>query len=371
MLASVERAANTLWCLLQRWPWLGWVLWAAIGFELFGLASSLEGLVSPAHSVIAWIELNWGIGSTASLVLLCLGIRLCSVHLQLNHMRVDRSTGTVSRPPMFSPDRPAMGRATLLGFTAALLDAVLLYLCVGAVVAPPLAERVCSRIMQSGPLTVAVGVILLGLQTALILCVLWGINASLSDAIKQKIPASRPLLQTRAPRNRLLLASAFGLLVYIPIAQAFLLSSSGNASAIWVLSVFLTVQLVTLTATEMISLGLDWWNGQWIQNLGKRLISEPDPKRRLHTVEHMVRFGELAGPVWPELPVALSDTAALGALSARLLHLGVQLAVHVTLGQWAEALGVGETITEWFPDSKLAMIVQERSPYFMERAALP
>lgn len=365
----IEHIADGAWRILSWQPIIGACLWALIGFMLIGLASTLDGLAAPTHELLEWLCVSWRVTPTISLAILFLVIRILSVHLQLNHMRVNRQTGVVLSPPMFSADRPAMGRAVLLGLTVALLDAVILRLTACAPVVPSGVAAVVTKVASWHAAKVVVCAVLLGVQTGLIWVVLWIVDRRLAEIIKERVPASRPLLRTRDVRTRLRLACVFGGLIYLPIALGLLLSSTSDSSSLWVLLVFLAVQLTATAVTEIMSLGIDWRNGQWIQNLGHRLAQEKEPARRLPVVEHMVRFGEFAGPVWPELPAALEDTASLGALSARQLHLGVQLAVHITEGQWAEAAGVGEIIVQWFPGSRLAAIVREKEDYMREKSA--
>lgn len=368
-ITRTERLADGLWQLLRRHPLVGSCLWAAIGFELFGLATALDGLSQPTHTLLAQLSVKWGVGPTTSLIVLFLTIRLLSAHLLLNHMRVNRKTGQVLSPPMFSIDRPDMGRAVLLGLIVALLDAIVLRLATtqpSAAATGLLSGTV--GVPRSAAVTAGLCALILGVQTGLICLVLWAVDVPLAEVIKQRIPASRPLLRTRDARKRLHLAGIFGGFIYFPIALGLLFSTPAHTYAFWVLGIFLLVQLATTAVTETTSLVIDWRNGQWIQSLGRRLAEKKQPGQRLPVVETMVKFGEFAGPVWPELPAALEDTVSLGALSARQLHLGVQLAIHLTEREWTDALGVGEIIVEWFPDSRLATIVREKEAYMRRKA---
>jgi hypothetical protein len=368
-LRKAESAAEWMWKTLWEYPLIGALLWVGIGFEFWGLSSVLTGLAPPLASFLTSLRGRLGWAVPAVLGLLFLAVRLASGHLHLNHVRLDRRTGTISCPPLFSSFHPATGRAILLSALIAFLDASLLRVTTEALAA--LHRQTDTEVgvdMVAGPPMVIAGLIAFAVQTGLVFAVLWLVNGRLIPLLRQRMPASWILLQTRDPSNRFRFAVSVEGLIYLPIVLGLLWSYRTTPGAMTVLLVLLLVKAGAAIIYETGSFVMDWWNSCWMQGLGRQLARTKDLAQRLTAVERMARLADVAGPVWPELPAALTDTAQMGALSGQLLKQSVEFTFYLTEKDWNGALGVGDAILQWFPDSGMAKVVQEKMSDLRSRA---
>lgn len=99
-----------------------------------------------------------------------------------------------------------------------------------------------------------------------------------------------------------------------------------------------------------------------LQNYGEA-VRKNDVDRSIELLKELDTY------LTPQEAAALEESAR-GVFRAKLHNLGVQFAIRVTDGQWADAITVGDEIVRDFPNSRMAQEVRQKADNLRTKAAL-